>query len=51
LTNYIKYRRGIGAGKTIAPKSGVPTGVTMLPHHNIYIENAIACCLLATMDD
>jgi hypothetical protein len=30
-----KYRRGIGIGRTIAPKSGVPTGVTMLPRHNI----------------
>src|ERR1700722_5956373 len=29
-----KYRRGIGTGRTIAPKSGVPARVAMLPHHN-----------------
>ena len=34
LTKLPKYRRGIGTGRTIAPKSGVPTGVTRLPHHN-----------------
>jgi hypothetical protein len=35
LTNYLKYRRGVGTGRSIAPKSGVPAEVTMLPHHNI----------------
>jgi hypothetical protein len=30
-----KYRRGIGTGRTIAPKPSVPTGVAMLPHHNM----------------
>jgi hypothetical protein len=28
-----KYRRGIGIGRHIAPKSGVSAVVTMLPHH------------------
>jgi len=32
-----KYRRGIGTGRTIAQKSGVPAGV-MLPHHK-YRQN------------
>jgi len=30
-----KYRRGIGRGRTIVPKSGVLAGVAMLPHHNM----------------
>ena len=31
-----KYRRGIGTGRTIAPKLGGPAGVAMLPNYNIY---------------
>jgi hypothetical protein len=33
-----KYRRGIGTGRNIAPKSGVPAGVTMLSQHNIALD-------------
>jgi hypothetical protein len=31
-----KYRSGVGIGRTTAPKSSVPEGVTMLPYHNIH---------------
>jgi hypothetical protein len=35
LTNYLKITlMAIGTGRTIAPKSGVPAGVTMLARHN-----------------
>jgi hypothetical protein len=42
FTNYLKYRRGTGTGRTIAPKSGVPAGVTMLPHHNTFRNAGIS---------
>ena len=42
LTNYLKYRRDIGIGRTITPKLGVPAGVTMLPHHSIYTLAVLA---------
>jgi hypothetical protein len=45
-TNYLKYRRGLGTGRTIAPKSGVSTGVAMLPHHPRCIENQILAAIV-----